>query len=245
MTFTGRYSEDVSAPTRGEAWRDVSRRTLLPAAGLWAAISATGFLITGPLEDLPAEDAVNEALVETRTPVLDTLTQLWSNIGGTHFLIIAGLLTMGLIWWRTRRWWFAVVPGLALAVQSAVFVAASSLVGRSRPDVDQLDHAPPTSSFPSGHTGASTAFYLTLALLAQRISNPALRWAATTLCFLVPALVAYSRLYRGMHQPSDVIVGVLNGIVCCWLAWRYLRRDDAHPAAAADRTADARPAERA
>ena len=241
MTFTGRYSEDLSAPTRGEAGRDLARRTLLPAAGVCAAIVGTGFVITGPLGDLPAEDEVNEALVETRTPTLDTLTQLWSNIGGTHFLIIAGLVAMALIWWRTRRWWFAVVPGIALSVQSAVFVAASAIVGRSRPDVDQLDHAPPTSSFPSGHTGASTAFYLTLALLAQRIRNPALRATTTVLCFLVPALVAYSRLYRGMHHLSDVVVGVINGIVCCWLAWRYLRRDDARPAE--DRAVEARPAD--
>lgn len=243
MTFTGRYIEDTSAPTRGDAWRDLARRTLLPAAAVCSAIVGTGFVITGPLEDLPAEDQVNEALVETRTPLLDTLTQVWSNIGGTHFLIIAGIVAMALIWWRTRQWWFAVVPGIALAVQSAVFVTSSALVGRERPDVDQLDHAPPTSSFPSGHTGASTAFYLTLALLAQRITHPALRWGATTLCFLVPALVAYSRLYRGMHQPSDVVVGLLNGVVCCWLAWRYLRRDDARPSGDAERAAEPRPAD--
>lgn len=226
MTFAQRYAEDTSAPTRSDARRDVVRRTLLPAAALWAAVVGVGLTITGPLDALPEEVEVNEALAADRTPVLDALTRVWSNIGGTHFLIIACLVVMGLIWWRTRQWWFAVVPGLALSVQSAVFVAASSLVGRERPDVEHLDHAPPTSSFPSGHTGASTAFYLTLALLAQRIRNPVLRHGATFLCFVVPALVAWSRLYRGMHHLSDVVVGVLNGIACCWLAWRYLRRDD-------------------
>lgn len=226
MTFAGRYAEDASDPTSGDARRDLVSRTLVPAAGLWAAIAGTGFVITGPLGDLPAEEEVNEALAADRTAEMDLLTRVWSNIGGTHFLILACVVAMVLIWWRTRQWWFAVVPGIALSVQSAVFVAASSLVGRSRPEVDQLDHAPPTSSFPSGHTGASTAFYLTLALLAQRIRNPALRWSATILCFLVPALVAYSRLYRGMHHPSDVVVGVLNGVACCWLGWRYLRREE-------------------
>lgn len=224
-TFAARYAEDTSAPTRAQARRDLVRRTLLPAAALWAGIVATGLVVTGPLEDeIAVEDAVNEELVEIRTPAVDLATQVWSNIGGTHFLIFAGLAVMGLLWWRTRQWWFAVVPGIALSVQSAVFVTSSALVGRERPEVEQLDDSPPTSSFPSGHTGASTAFYLTLALLAQRIRHPVLRALATTGCFLVPLLVAFSRLYRGMHHPSDVVVGALNGVVCCWLAWRYLRR---------------------
>jgi undecaprenyl-diphosphatase len=111
-----------------------------------------------------------------------------------------------------------------------VFVTSAAVVGRERPDVEQLDDSPPTSSYPSGHTGASTAFYLVLAILAQRITRPALRWAATATCLLVPVLVAFARLYRGMHQPTDVALGVVNGVVCAWLAWRYLRRsDDAVP----------------
>ncbi|MNW65153.1 phosphatidylglycerophosphatase B [compost metagenome] len=88
-----------------------------------------------------------------------------------------------------------------------------------------LDHAPPTSSFPSGHTGASTAFYLTLALLAQRVQNPALRVVLTVLAVLVPFAVGFARLYRGMHSLTDVLAGFVNGVVCAVLAWGYLRRD--------------------
>jgi membrane-associated phospholipid phosphatase len=41
---------------------------------------------------------------------------------------------------------------------------------------------------------------------------------------VIPFLVAYARLYRGMHHLSDVVVGFLNGLVCALLAWFYLRR---------------------
>ena len=236
-----RYQRDATPPTRSQAGGDLLRRTLLPALAVWLVIVGLGFLIRGPLNDLPAEVEVNEALVGVRGPELNVATQVLSNIGGTHFIIIACAAAMALIFWRTRQWWFAVVPGIAVAVQSAVFVSSSALIGRERPDVEHLDDSPPTSAFPSGHTGASTAFYLTLALLAQRIRNPPLRWAATILCFAVPALVAFSRLYRGMHHPADVVVGAINGVICCWLAWRYLRRDTSatqatHPSTAASST---------
>ena len=78
-----------------------------------------------------------------------------------------------------------------------------------------------------GIIGASTALYLSFALLAQRIRPPALRRTVTTLCLLIPLLVAWARLYRGMHHLSDILVGAANGVACALLAWAYLRRKDA------------------
>ena len=226
MAFLDRYDIDVSRPTPGQAWRDLARRTLAPALALWVAIVAIGLLIVGPLDELPGEEEINTALQDGRSPALDNLTSLFGNVGDTAFTVIMAALVIALLLWRTRRWWFAVVPAIALSVQSTVFVTAAFVVGRERPTVEHLDDAPPTSSFPSGHVGASTAFYLTMALIAQRITQPVLRRAVTAACFLVPLLVAYARLYRGMHHLSDVVVGLVNGILCAWLAWRYLRRDE-------------------
>jgi membrane-associated phospholipid phosphatase len=122
----------------------------------------------------------------------------------------------------------AVVPAIAIAVQATVFVIATAVTGRDRPDVAHLDPAPPTSSYPSGHVGAATALYFTLAAIAQQIRNPVLRWVITVVCLVIPFLVAYARLYRGMHHLSDVGVGFLNGLACALLAWLYLRRRTSH-----------------
>ncbi|GAA4286061.1 phosphatase PAP2 family protein [Georgenia daeguensis] len=225
MGFLHRWERDPSRPTVRAALSDLGRRALLPVVPLWAMIVGTGFLIVGPLHSLPEEGAVNEALVSERTPVLDAVTSVLSNIGATLFIISACLVAIGVLWWRTGQWWLAIVPGIAVALQALVFITSSALVGRERPDVEPLDIAPPTSSYPSGHTGASTAFYLTMAMLAQRIRRPALRRTATIACVLVPLLVATARLYRGMHSPTDVVVGFLNGIACALIAWHYLRRD--------------------
>lgn len=219
-----RYATDPTRPTLGQAWHDLWRRVLVPGVGLFALVVGLGLMIAGPLGDLPSETAVNEWFVRQRTPLLTTLTGAWSTLGTTSVIIAGCLVVVAFTWWRTRQWWFAVVPGIAVAVQAAVFMGSGLIVGRDRPDVDRLQDAPPTSSFPSGHTGASTAYYLSLVLLAQRISTTWLRVLLTVLCTAVPLLVAVARLYMGMHHLSDVVVGALNGAVCVWLAWHYLRR---------------------
>ncbi len=225
MTFIRRYELDSSAPTRSGVWRDVARRALLPGLFLWLGLMGVGFLIVGPLGGLPAEAGINEALAAARTPFLNTATATVSLIGSTEFVIGLCALVIGLVWWRTKEWWYALVPGLAVALQAVVFMSAAAIVGRERPEAEHLDAAPPTSSFPSGHTGAAAAVYFTFAMMAQRIANPWLRWLVTIVCLAKPFAMGFSRLYRGMHSFTDVLFGFLNGVACAWLAWRYLRRD--------------------
>jgi len=232
-TFLHRYDLDTSAPTRKEAWRDFAVRVLLPAVALWAVIVGVGLLITGPLDNLPGEAAVNEWFVEQRTATLDSVTAVMSAIGTTEFIIGACVLFVALFWWRTKQWWLALVPPQAIAVQAIVFMTSALVVGRERPEVEKLDDSPPTSSYPSGHTGASTAFYVVLAMLAQRIQHRALRIVITVVCLLVPIAVGTARLYRGMHSLSDVLMGAFNGLVCAFLAWNYLRRDTSSAASGA------------
>ena len=50
-------------------------------------------------------------------------------------------------------------------------------------------------------------------------------WRDFAVRMLVPISVGTARLYRGMHSPTDVAMGALNGLVCAFLAWNYLRRD--------------------
>jgi membrane-associated phospholipid phosphatase len=80
--------------------------------------------------------------------------------------------------------------------------------------VTHLDRAPPTSSFPSGHTGAAIALYAALAVVVlRRTRRRWVRGVSVTLLLAVPVLVGLSRLYRGMHHPSDVA----GSVVCAGL----------------------------
>lgn len=234
MPFLTRYTEDRSTPPVGSALRDLLLRAAVPAVGVWLVVVGLGLLIKDPLGGLTSEDAISKDVQGTRTATWDAVTLVWSHIGNTEIVITVCMLAVGAIWWRTHQWWLAVVPAIAIALQATVFVIATAVVARPRPHVPHLDPAPPTSSYPSGHVGAATALYLSFAMLAQRVERPWLRRAITTVCLLIPVLVAWARLYRGMHHLSDILVGAANGLVCALLAWAYLRRTAAKRAYAAD-----------
>ena len=221
-----RWDDVDHAPRPVPALRDLALRVLAPAVLLWLVVVGIGDLIEGPLGGFPAENAVNRAFADARTSLGNAVTAVWSHVGNTEIVIGVCVVVVALTWWRTRQWWYAVVPALAITVQATVFVLATAVVGRDRPDVSHLDPAPPTSSYPSGHVGASTALYLTLALMCHRIPSTPLRRVLTALCLLVPVLVLVARLYRGMHHLTDVLVGVVDGVVCAALAWGWLRVDD-------------------
>jgi undecaprenyl-diphosphatase len=224
MAFLTRYTDDPSAPSVGSAVRDLFVRAVAPAVALWAAIVGLGLFIEGPLGGLRSEEAISKDAQGLRTPGWDEVTLVWSHIGNTEIVIGVCVLAVGLLWWTTRQWWVAAIPAVAIALQATVFVIATAVVARPRPQVTHLDPAPPTSSYPSGHVGASTALYVSFALLAQRIGSPVLRRAVTTLFLVIPVLVAWARLYRGMHHLTDILVGAANGLACALLAWAYLRR---------------------
>ena len=239
MAFLTRYTEDRSTPALASALRDLVVRATAPAVVVWLVVVGLGLLIRGPLGGLLAEDTISKDVQRTRTSTWDAITMVWSHIGNTEIVIGVCVLAVGVLWWRTHQWWLAVVPAIAIALQATVFVIATALVGRPRPHVAHLDPAPPTSSYPSGHVGAATALYLSFALLAQRIHQPWLRRLVATVCLLIPVLVAWARLYRGMHHLSDILIGAANGVACALLAWGYLRREDAQSRYAADgRTPD-------
>ena len=223
-TFVHRYEIDSSRPTVGSALRDFALRVLAPAVVLFGAIVGLGFLIMGPLGGLKSEESISRSLASARTSTWNSITAVWSHIGNTEIIIGVCVVAVALIWWRTKQWWYAVIPAIAIAVQASVFVAATTIADRKRPAVEHLDPAPPTSSYPSGHMGAATALYLTFALMAQRIETVWLRRLVTVVCAVIPLLVGYARLYRGMHHLVDILVGMVNGIVCGLLAWNYLRR---------------------
>ncbi|MEO6143939.1 MAG: phosphatase PAP2 family protein [Dermatophilaceae bacterium] len=218
-----------NGPDRRTAVRNLLLRAVAPGLALWLAISAFGQLLTGPLVGWNrSESDLNESLQDSRNQTWDAVTAVWSHIGNTEIVIGVCAVAVLVLWWRTRRWWFAVIPAIAISLQAAIFVSATLVTGRPRPDVPHLDPAPPTSSYPSGHVGASVALYTSFAIMATTIERTWLRRTVIGVCAVIPVLVAYARLYRGMHHLSDVVIGALNGLVCAGLAAHCLlhRRTD-------------------
>jgi undecaprenyl-diphosphatase len=162
------------------------------------------------------DEQTSEWAVEHRTPNLDSVTQASSMAADTLVaLAVTVVAVLGLRAWL-GRWRESLVTVVAIVGELLIFLVITAIVHRDRPAVPRLDQAPPTSSFPSGHTGAAIALYGCLAVILLRNVKP--RWVAVSLAVLscvVPIVVAASRVYRGMHYLTDVMAGALaSGI---WL----------------------------
>jgi len=191
----------------------------------WAvALVAVGVLVGVLLAKVVSHDAVGRAdagvdrwLAAHRTGSWNSVTRFTTDAAETPTIAALAALTFAGAVLAWRRWREPVLVAAAVLGEVLVFLAITLLVKRPRPPVGHLDAAPPTSSFPSGHTAAAIALYGAWAVLAwQHARSSLLRGLLTLLAVAVPVAVGAARMYRGMHYPSDVIGGALLGAI--WLA---------------------------
>ena len=156
------------------------------------------------------------AVVAHRTPWWSHVTSFGTLLGATQTVIALAAVGCLILALRGHGPRLPTFLALAVAGETALFLLASMVLHRMRPPIPHLDGAPPTSSFPSGHTAATVALWCGLALgLARTHPWHPLRALSWLLAVALPAFVLSSRLYRGMHWPTDVAASVVFTVV--WL----------------------------
>ncbi|MEV6599273.1 phosphatase PAP2 family protein [Actinoplanes sp. NPDC051346] len=201
------------------------KRVLIPVAALLGVMIALGMLVTRVLTHtwpLTVEDSVSRELERDRTHDLSMISLVFSTLASTPAIIAVAVLAAIALRLVLKRWRESIFLCTAVCAQALIFFLTTLMIDRRRPDVEHMDASPPTSSFPSGHTSAAVALYLGLAVILVRLTDRTRLKAACWLLLLVPIGVALSRMYRGMHHPTDVIASILNGGVCVWVMARSI-----------------------
>ena len=218
------------------ATRHVALRLVGSAVALAIGLYLVGLLIVDVLTPSALtrwEDGINAGAVEGRTPTLDSVSSIGSRMADTVTCIVLLVVMMLVLRWWLGRWRESLALAAAIVGELLVFLVVTFLVQRDRPDVPKLDAAPPTSSFPSGHTAAAVAIYGCLAYVVWRnMQNRSWAGVIVGLLCAVPFVVGVSRIYRGMHHPSDVLLGLIGGGL--WLlvvVTTLLPREDRPPRA--------------
>ncbi len=169
------------------------------------------------------DERVDTWFVARRTSSLNSVTSFATTIGSTG--VVVGVAALVVVVLAFRRLWREVgMIVIALAVEASVFLTAAVIVDRPRPSVPRLDPSPPTASFPSGHTAAAIALWVSLAIVfSTRVRSSLGRAVVWIIAIGLPMFVGISRLYRGMHHPTDVLASVILGSAAILIALLAVR----------------------
>lgn len=140
-----------------------------------------------------------------------------TSLGGYPLLVIIVALVIGFLM-ISRLFGPALFVFLSIVSGTAVGQLLKVLYDRPRPDLVEHLVTTHTASFPSGHATMSAVVYLTLAaLIVQFVERTNVRVYVMTMAVLLTLAIGISRIYLGVHWPSDVAAGWALGV-----AWASL-----------------------
>ncbi|WP_434743407.1 phosphatase PAP2 family protein [Micromonospora sp. SH-82] len=150
-----------------------------------------------------------------RTPFGDDVSYWWSKVGDTHAILLISMVFCPLVLAVWRRWRPVLFVALTMFGELTLFLATAAAVDRPRPPIENLDGPMPTSSFPSGHIAATLCLWVAVAVVVFPRTDRWWRWVFVGLAVVMPVGVAISRMYRGMHHPTDFMGAML--LTAAWI----------------------------
>jgi len=170
------------------------------------------------------DDSVRELMMQHQNPAVHNFMRYISLFGDWPSHTAVGLVLLGLAWRRSSEEWTRIFLAMLLAMMLAGVAGTviKRTVPRARPSVhtDTSWGGPRFSSkyhsFPSGHVGASTAFFGVLLIARRRVGLA---------CLPIPIPIGFSRMYIGAHYLSDVVCAAVLGTVCALIVAGLMLRE--------------------
>ncbi|HEY3661129.1 MAG TPA: phosphatase PAP2 family protein [Candidatus Udaeobacter sp.] len=167
------------------------------------------------------DDTVRDFMMQHQSPAMRNFMRDVSLLGDWPLHAAVGLTLLALAWRRGSEEWTRIFLAMLLAMMFAgvADTVIKRTVPRARPSVHAETNwgGPRFSSkyhsFPSGHMGASTAFFGVLLIARRRIGLA---------CLAIPILIGLSRMYLGAHYLSDVVCAAVLGILCALVVAHFL-----------------------
>ncbi len=205
---------------------------ILLAGGAWAFIELTEYVMEG---DTHALD--EKVLLSMRNPddLSDPIGPKWVEELGRDFTALGGmgvltLLSVSVLGYLLLEYKKKTAILVVISVGGGILLSLLLKQGFDRPRPDLVPHESYvyTTSFPSGHSMMSAVTYLTMAALLSRIQKRRRnKIYLMTIAVLLTLAIGVSRIYMGVHWPSDVLAGWSAGAfwaLLCWLAGSWLQR---------------------
>jgi membrane-associated phospholipid phosphatase len=171
-------------------------------------------------ETLPYDQAVLQAIRSVATPTLDTVFVIGTDFGGFIGASVLGLLVAAYLVYK-RQWRKTIFLAFALIGAALLNVLLKLIFIRDRPDLWEHLVVESSYSFPSGHAMGSSALAMAVTILGWKTH---FRWLILGVAAIYMIFIGFSRLYLGVHYPTDIVAGWLISAAWVSVVYYFMRR---------------------
>jgi undecaprenyl-diphosphatase len=197
---------DSRKPVKGVQWRTLGL--------LFAALLVPMILFASIADEVHENDTlvVDTAILQYihtfSSPTLDSVVKFLTNLGGVMGVGGITLAALGLFVWKKK---YRAAVQLSIGIGGAVLlnIITKSLFMRGRPELWERIVTETSYSFPSGHSMASVALAASFVLIFWHTRY---RWWVVGAAAVYTVMIGFTRMYLGVHYPSDVVAGWCLGV---------------------------------
>ena len=163
---------------------------------------------------------ITDYVISYRSPNLTSYFKFMTNVGDVYGYLIVLVIFLLLSLLVFKRWKYVVQATLVLALATVSNMMLKRFIDRARPGIEHLVSVE-TLSYPSGHAMSAMAFYGFLIFLVTKFKiHKVIKYALIAILILLILSIGISRIYLGVHFPSDIAGGFIAGFI--WVVFCVL-----------------------